>query len=64
MVIRCLDCVQPNEVQPGEFSEGNTDADADAYTNGPAENGPGVRTESGETIANATAESNASGDSI
>ncbi|MEY2543871.1 MAG: hypothetical protein QOE81_1332 [Verrucomicrobiota bacterium] len=62
MVIRCLDCVQPNEIQPDEFSEGNANTDADP--NGPAENSAGARTDSGKTIANATAESNASGDSI
>jgi hypothetical protein len=62
IVVRCLDRLQPNEIRSGEFSEANANTDADP--NGSAENSPGVRTNSGETIANATAESNASGDSI
>jgi len=61
IVVRCLDYLQPNEIQPGEFSEAN--ANTDAYPNGSAENSPGVRPNSGETIANATAKSNASGGS-
>ena len=62
IVVRCLDCVQPNEIRPGEFAEAN--ANANTGPNGSAQNSPGVRPNSGETIANATAESNASGDSI
>ena len=62
IVIRRLDCLQPNEIRPGEFTEANADANTDP--NGSAQNSPGVRPNSGETIANATAESNASGDSI
>jgi hypothetical protein len=62
IVIRCIDRLQPNEIQPGESSEADSNTDADL--NDSAENSPVVRTNSGKTIVNAAAESNASGDSI
>jgi hypothetical protein len=48
IVVRCLDRIQPNEIQPGEFSE--TNANTDPENNGAA-----------NSAANVVAETNARG---